>query len=255
MSSPLARRPSFDLLVLCYHAVDPGWSCELAVHPRDFETQVVGLLRRGYEPTTFTDAVLDSHSGRRRLAITFDDGYRSVATHAAPILHRLGAVATIFVPTAFMGRERPMSWSGVDQWAAGRSPDSVRPLHWDQIRRLADAGWEIGSHARTHPMLTVAGDDELWRELAGSKAEIEQRIDRTCRSIAYPYGDVDPRVAESARATGYEAGAGLHPVDPAPSPLNWPRTSIYPVDRRWRYATKISPTIRRSREWVHAALS
>ena len=40
--------------------------------------------------------------GRPAVAITFDDGYRSVLTNAAPILSRLGLVATMFVPTKWI---------------------------------------------------------------------------------------------------------------------------------------------------------
>ena len=32
-------------------------------------------------------------------------------------------------------------------------------MSWDQLGGLAEAGWEIGSHTRTHPHLTQVGDD------------------------------------------------------------------------------------------------
>ena len=38
---------------------------------------------------------------------------------------------------------------------------------------------------------------------------MEEGIGQPCRSIAYPYGDVDERVIEAARAAGYELGASL----------------------------------------------
>lgn len=242
-------------LVLCYHSVDPAWPCELAITPEALARQISHLLDRGYEATTFTEAITrsgsqDGGSGggdQPVLAITFDDGYRAVVDHALPVLDRLGVTASIFVPTAWVGRDRPMSWAGVDQWAAGPHASALHPVDWDQLNQLADAGWEVGSHAATHPMLTLAGDDELAGELVDSKATIEAELGRPCTSIAYPYGNVDPRVMEATRAAGYQAAAGLHPVDPSPDPLNWPRTSIYPVDGAWRYRLKTSAPVRRLR--------
>lgn len=247
LTSSTHAEPVADRLVLCYHAVDPDWPSELAVHPRALERQIEAVLARGYRATTFTDLVTGPPSERPTLAITFDDGYGSVAIHAAPILARLGVVGTVFVPSAFMGRDTPMRWSGIDQWSDRQWHASLRSLTWTQLRELADSGWEIGSHARTHPMLTVTDDDELSSELDGSKSEIERQLGRSCESIAYPYGDVDPRVISAARRAGYVAGAGLHGVDAEPDRLNWPRASIYPVDRRLRFTLKISRRARRLR--------
>jgi peptidoglycan/xylan/chitin deacetylase (PgdA/CDA1 family) len=41
-------------------------------------------------------------------AITFDDGYRDVATYAHPVLAALGLPATVFVPTGYVGATRPL---------------------------------------------------------------------------------------------------------------------------------------------------
>jgi peptidoglycan/xylan/chitin deacetylase (PgdA/CDA1 family) len=243
------RRLLPDRLVLCYHAIDPDWPSELAIESFTLGRQIEHLLARGFRPATFTETVTGDQPGRR-LAITFDDGYLSTFTHAAPVLRELGAVGTVFVPTAFMGRDEPMSWAGVDHWAVGPHRRALLPLQWDHLGQLAEEGWEIGSHGRTHPMLTLADDDLLRMELEGSRHDIEQRLGRPCSSIAYPYGDVDPRVAAAAAAAGFTAGAGLHATDPHPVALNWPRVSLYPVDRRWRYWLKVSSTVRMVRRRI-----
>ena len=98
-----------------------------------------------------------------------------------------------------------MSWPGIDHWAGGPHEHELEPMSWEELGRLAAAGWEVGSHTRSHPLLTqVADDDSLAGELAQSKAVIESRLDRPCESIAYPYGDHDDRVVErlAGRATG-----------------------------------------------------
>lgn len=223
-----------DVLVLCYHAVDDRWP--KALPAAALEAQVTHLLERGYKPARFTEAVLDPPAPRT-LAVTFDDGLHSVHGHALPLLSRLGVVATAFVPTAFPGRARAR-WRGIERWLASEHEHGLAPMSWEQLSELEQAGWEIGSHTRTHPWLTRLGDAELADELHRSKSECEERLGRACRSLAYPYGDVDDRVVAAAGAAGYEAGAGLPMRLGRVTALNWPRVGIYSNDPPPRFRAK-----------------
>ena len=122
------------------------------------------VLDRGYEATTFTRAVLDPPAART-VAVTFDDGFRSVREVGLPVLESLGVPATLFVPTALIGRREPFAWPGLDRWAHGGDRDELRGLRWDEVAELAALGWEIGSHTRTHPRLTELDDRALTAEL------------------------------------------------------------------------------------------
>lgn len=242
-----------DTLVLCYHTVDPAWDSILAVEPDMFARQIAGLLDEGYESVGFTEAVESRGDGRRLLAVTFDDGYESTWVHAGPILRDLGAVGTLFVVTDYISSGRPFAWAGVDHLAVGPQGGCLTPLSWDHLGTLIDDGWEIGSHTLTHKMLPMVDLEVVETELAQSRLEITARLGTDCVSVAYPYGEVDPRVVELARLAGYRTGAGLHTVDPRPEPLNWPRTSIYPADAPWRFRLKVSPRLARLRARVAAA--
>jgi peptidoglycan/xylan/chitin deacetylase (PgdA/CDA1 family) len=63
---------------------------------------------------------------------------------------------------------------------------------------------------------------------------------RPCRSIAYPYGDVDARVIAAARAAGYDVGASLPKRFGSRDPLDWPRVGVYHVDDLRRFKLKVS---------------
>jgi peptidoglycan/xylan/chitin deacetylase (PgdA/CDA1 family)/glycosyltransferase involved in cell wall biosynthesis len=234
-----------DPLVLCYHAVSPAWDADISVTPRQLERQVGRLLRRGYRAVTFTEALTAPPPGRL-LAVTFDDAYRSVLEHARPLLDRLGAPATVFAPTGWVGRRA--AWPGVDRWAATPHAAELDVMDWDELAGLRDAGWEVGSHTRSHPRLTELGDADLAAELEGSRAEVAERLGAPPAAIAYPYGDVDHRVAAAASAAGYRAGAGLPEGRlPAPEPLVWPRIGVYRHDGRLRFALKAAAAVRRLR--------
>lgn len=233
-----------DVLVLCYHAVSERWPSDLAVTPAQLHAQLSHLLARGYRGATFTAAVTQPPA-RKTLAVTFDDGYRSVRERALPVLERLGVPATVYVPTAWAGSDRPMTWPGIDQWAGGPWEDELRPLSWDELRRLGRAGWEIGSHTRTHPHLTGLDDARLLDELAGSRQHCERETGRPCTSIAYPYGDADARVIAAADRAGYRAGAALPLRAHRPRALEWPRLGVTREDSLARFRRQSSPLVRR----------
>jgi peptidoglycan/xylan/chitin deacetylase (PgdA/CDA1 family) len=240
-----------DVLVLCYHAVSETWSAALSVTPQAIERQLRRLVARGYRACTFTEAVL-APPAPKTLAITFDDAFASVAGLALPIIERLGLCATVFVPTCFPEARpgQPMGWPGIDGWLQGPHEDELRGMSWDQLRGLARAGWEIGSHTHTHPRLTTLADEALAEELATSKRICAERMGADCTSLAYPYGDHDERVVRAAGAAGYAAAGtlpgALHPA----TPLRWPRVGVYHADHGLRLAAKTSPLVRRVRGTV-----
>ena len=233
-----------DVLVLCYHAVSDRWPCELAVSPELLDEQVAGLKRRGYRATTFTRAITDP-PWRRTMAITFDDAYRSTLEQGLPVLARHDVPATVYAPTDFVGADAPMSWPGIEQWSDGPHGHELLCLGWDGLAELAEAGWEVGSHTRSHPHLSKTADAELARELADSRELISERLGRPCESIAYPYGDFDERVVRGTGAAGYRAAGTLtrhaHPA----RPLSWPRVGVYPDNRPIFFRLKTSATLRR----------
>ena len=214
-----------DVLVLCYHAVSERWPAPLSVTPAALEEQLGFLVERGYRGVTFKEAVTGRPRGKV-VAVTFDDGFRSVAELAQPILERLGLPGTIFVPTTLIGGG-PLAWPGIDQWLGGEHEAELAGLTWDELRALRGRGWEIGSHTRTHPRLTELDDGRLAEELGVSRDECSAALGEPCRSLAYPYGDVDGRVVAAARAAGYSCAGALPSRHHRRQPLLWPRVGVY----------------------------
>jgi peptidoglycan/xylan/chitin deacetylase (PgdA/CDA1 family) len=233
-----------DVLVLCYHAVSPSWDAPLSVTPESFERQIEYFVRRRWQATTFSEAVL-SPPARRTLAITFDDAFTSVLELAAPILARLGVPATVFAPTGYIDAGQ-LSWPGIEQWAETHRGE-LRAMSWDQLGELAERGWEIGSHTRSHPHLTQLDDEQLAGELEGSRHECAARLGRQPTSLAYPYGDVDERVASRAAAAGYRACGALSSRLTRLGPYRHPRVGIYHADTWWRFRLKATRAMRELR--------
>ncbi|MDQ2759226.1 MAG: polysaccharide deacetylase family protein [Actinomycetota bacterium] len=235
-----------DVLVLCYHAVSPGWTADLSVTPDQFERQIAYLLRRRWRPVTFAEAALEPPA-RRTLAITFDDAFASVKEHAAPILARGGIPATVFAPTGYMDGGKRLTWPGVDHWQQTSSADELAAMDWDDLTHLAELGWEIGSHTCTHPHLRSLDDATLTLELRASREQLADHLGRECQTIAYPYGDADTRVLEAASSAGYLAGAGLSSRLERRKPHLQPRVGIYHNDSGSRFQLKTARPMRELR--------
>jgi peptidoglycan/xylan/chitin deacetylase (PgdA/CDA1 family) len=228
-------------LVLGYHAVSSTWRTPLAVSEALLRSQLTYLRERGYVGLTFVDAERRRSEGTlppRSVVVTFDDGYASTL-RAVPILAELGFPGTVFVVTDFVESGEPLSWPGIDQLLRPDTIEELRPLTWEAAEELAAAGWEVGSHTMTHPLLTSVDDGRLRVELEDSRSAVERRVG-PCVSLSYPYGLADARVAAAAAKAGYEAACMLtfaHFVD---EPLRRPRIGMGSADTRIRLAIQVS---------------
>ena len=238
----------FRPLVICYHAVSDEWPHALALPARTIERHVVALLRRGFRPAG-AEAVV---AGRGRLVhVTFDDAFRSVEA-VLPALERLGVPVTVFACTAYADGGRPLDVPELASEAAMR-PAELATMGWDTLRRLTDAGVEVGSHTATHAHLASLSTAEIERELRESRLRLEDELRRPCRFLAYPYGEFDERVRRAAEAAGYEAAFALESAERGFDRYALPRVGLYRNDGIVRATLKTTSIMRRSGRALLAA--
>ncbi|MGH9440765.1 MAG: polysaccharide deacetylase family protein [Thermoanaerobaculia bacterium] len=163
----------------------------LAVSPAEFRGHLEAIARSGAKvlPVSRLSDESESASASDAFAITFDDGYASVARFAAPVLRDFGFPFAVFVVTSRVGRDN--SWPAQPSWVPRRPL-----LDWGQIEGLAAIGADIGSHTVSHPDLTRLSRSEVDSEMEHSRREIETRLGRAPVVFAYPGGRVD----EASRA-------------------------------------------------------
>ena len=80
------------------------------------------------------------------------------------------------------------------------------PLTRSMILELAREGVTIGSHTRTHTLLTSETPATVHEEVAGSRADLERLIGSRVDHFAYPDGRFNRGVADALRASGYRYG-------------------------------------------------
>ena len=191
-----AQASEFSVPILLYHRFAPASTNPYTVTPREFEAQLSYLKEKGYQVIPLKSLV-DSYLGKgsplppRAVVITIDDGHASVYTHAWPLLRRFGYPATLFLYPCCIEH-------------AGYA------LTWDQIRKMADQGLDIGSHTHFHPNFKIerrrlapqAYEELVVKELTSSKKILEERLGRPIYYLSYPFGYHD----EVLEKRGFEAG-------------------------------------------------
>lgn len=169
-------------VVLTYHGIDDADS-PLCVSPRLFRAHLEVISRSGAQVMTLSELVErpSDAAAHDAVAITFDDGLRSVIEEAAPMLHARGMPATVFAVAGRLGAD--------NGWPT--QPDGAPRLPLagaEELAALVDEGWEIGSHGMEHAPLAGASHDELEREIVASRRRLEGAIGAPIRSFAFPYG-------------------------------------------------------------------
>lgn len=176
------------LTVLMYHAIgDPGIRTgdedpHYTVSRNAFRGHLARIRSSGFTASS-VDRIMDGDTDRK-VALTFDDGHESNGAAALEILEH-GGSADLFVNPTTVGQ-------------AGF-------LDWQSLADLTRAGISVQSHGHSHRYFDELDDTEVERELAISKAAIEDHTGHAVTLFAPPGGRLNPRVAGIARKLGYRA--------------------------------------------------
>jgi len=99
-----------SIAVLMYHHVNE-LKDSFTISPDDFDHQMKYLARKNYQTLFLNELISSLKKGKekRKVVITFDDGYLDNWVYAYPILKKYNLKATIFVITSRI-KERPSSY-------------------------------------------------------------------------------------------------------------------------------------------------
>lgn len=185
----LGRLEHGRCVVLAFHSVTAGERSR-------FGRQMDLLLRRA-KPVRADIRVLPCQGGRYA-AVTFDDGLECLVDNALPELSKRRIPVTVFVVTEALGRYPEWRYLG------GDDPSKDRVMSEEQLRALPSELVAIGSHTMTHPMLPALANEQLSREILGSRLKLEQILNQEVKLLSFPYGAFDARAVELCHQAGYE---------------------------------------------------
>jgi peptidoglycan/xylan/chitin deacetylase (PgdA/CDA1 family) len=122
-----------------------------------------------------------SEPGARLPLVTREDRQR-VDAAARALIHRTRE------PERAAALRRVLEALAVDPARFPRDEERFRPLTWEEIGTMAEAGIEIGAHTASHPVLAHLPAAAREAELVSSKRLIEGKLGRPVESFCYPYG-------------------------------------------------------------------
>lgn len=180
--------------ILMYHhiAVSPIGS-RYYVRPDMFDAQLKLLRAWGYQTISTTllvkaitqGALLPPHP----VLITFDDANEDNYTAAYPIMQKYGFTGVLYLPYDYIG--------------------TPNYLTVDQIKTMAAAGWEIGSHSLTHTANFPFLDPPALRaEVVDSRQKLTELLGLPILTFAYPFGDNNSTAVDYVHFAGYIAAMG-----------------------------------------------
>lgn len=223
--APLLSGPS-RRIILIYHAVGSG---PLSLSIDHFSRQMEWLAECAkVEP--LEELISQPDLPGLRVALTFDDGYHSVFSVAAPILAKHAFPATVYLNTGMIAENEHYPSDST----LGHYPQEEF-LDWPEVVALDRCGWTIGSHGVDHVDLTKISDVEVMEQLQASRKEIVQRLGKECRHFCYTWGNNNQKVRNLVRGAGYQtAVAAIH----APLRLTSDPMALERIDVRREYCLK-----------------
>ena len=227
--------------VLLYHRLAAVSGDEMTVTLPVLEAQLQQIAAQGRRVvplSTVLAALADPAAALPpgAVAITVDDGHRSVYTDLMPLLRRWQMPATLFVyPSAISNADYAMTWA--------------------QLAELKASGlFDIQSHTYWHPNFTIErkrlAPEAYLRfardQLGRSKAVLEQRLGGSVDQLAWAFGLHDLELEKLAQDAGYRAAWTIErrPVTRQDRVMALPRYIVTDYDRGARFDGLLQGTSR-----------
>jgi len=183
--------------VIMYHRFGENNYPTTNVRSQQFDAHMAELTSGKYSVVAIPEIIRRLKSGEpfleKTVGITIDDAYLSVYTEAWPKFKKAGLPITIFVATDPIDRK------------------FARYMSWDQLREMAqDPLVTIGSQTASHLHMIDNSTATNAADLAKSAKRLKAELGHTPTIVAYPYGEFDDSVVETALQAGFTAGFGQH---------------------------------------------
>lgn len=199
----LATGADSSVAILAFHRFGPAVADSMTTRTATFEAQLARLRQEGYsfEPLSKVVAGLEGREAlpRKTVALTVDDGHRTVYSDLLPIIRREKLPVALFIyPSAISNAEYAMTW--------------------DQLREVMATGLvEVHSHTYWHPnfrtekrRLGPAEYEKLVRQqLERPRQVLKSRLGVEADQLAWPFGIHDAELEAAAKTAGYRAAFAL----------------------------------------------
>jgi len=190
-------------MMLTYHRNNSKYRDSLTIRHEYFKKQIEYLISKKFLFIPINEYIENyNKNSKKKIIITFDDGFADNFWFACNILKEFGINPLIFLIVNYIGTDKIFS--------RYKDKEKDRFLNWDEIKEMLKYGVEFGSHTLTHPHLIQITEEEAKKEIFDSKKIIEDKIGKEIKFFCYPYGEYNEKVVEFVEMAGYK-GAVVTP--------------------------------------------
>ena len=159
---------------------------------------IINFIEQKFEIMDPKDIFLKKKGSRKRVLITFDDGFKSNKKIEELILKPKKIKAIFFITTDFISLDKLRAFDFV---ANNFYPESTNsfflnetkknnflPMDWNDLTGLIENGHTIGCHTKTHPVLSDLTTENQKKEILESKILLEKKLNINIKHFAFPFG-------------------------------------------------------------------
>jgi peptidoglycan/xylan/chitin deacetylase (PgdA/CDA1 family) len=205
-------------VVLLYHRFAEDGYPSTNIRTEQFESHLAQLKAGGYNFMSVAQAVDQMKQGAvfpsRTVIITVDDAYKSVVDTGWPMMKAAGVPFTLFVST--------------DPVDAGHG----NYMNWNDVRRLAVEGVDIGHHTASHLHMVAAGLEVAMADVRKASERFNAELGAIPKIFAYPYGEYNLEMAAAIEKEGFTAAFAQY-SGPIASWVNKFALPRFPVNERY----------------------
>jgi peptidoglycan/xylan/chitin deacetylase (PgdA/CDA1 family) len=198
-----ASESATSATILVYHRFGPVVADSMTVTTTVFASQLKYLHDNNYTVVPLHD-VVNFAAGHgelppRAVAITADDGHRTVFSEMKPLVERYRIPVTLFIyPSAISNAPYAMTWEQLAELKASRL-------------------FSVESHSYWHPNFRIEkrrlSTEDYWKlvdnQLNKSRQVLERRLGGHVTMLSWPFGIYDDELIAAATKSGYVAGFSI----------------------------------------------
>ena len=164
--------------VLMYHSISRD-NNRISVSVTNFKKQMKLMSLLGYKGYSLNK--INSKTSKKKIIITFDDGYENIFTEAMPVLKKFNFSATCFIVNKKIGY--------FNDWDKNQKNFKKKKLmNKKQINTWINNGFEVGSHTMNHYNLKYLSNDQKKYQILKPKQFFETNYGINIQSFSYPFG-------------------------------------------------------------------
>ena len=185
--------------IINYHKISRSYDIGITTrHPDRFENDLKILKKLQFNTITFKDLINSQAEFLNPIIITFDDAYKTIKKYALPLMISYGFKGIVYPVTNFIGR--------YNDWDVQIGKLKFKHLNWHELKEIQNLGFEIGSHTKSHELLTRMNYQQQLKELIDSKELLENALGVEVFSVSYPFGRFNQKTIHCTVEAGYKFG-------------------------------------------------